>query len=337
MGAGILPVAIKNKKLYFLLGKENELDESQKWSDFGGGHEGNENKFQTAIREGGEELNGLLGYGKKLQKLVRKNKIFKIRHKKYVSYLFQIDYDKNLPEYYKNNYEFFSEYLPNIKYNMKNGLLEKDKIEWFTFDDLKNRENDFREFYKNIVDKILKNKKVITENINKVEKYTKKKKHQLRKKRKTLKGGMDFLDIDEINKPITKNYPWKTNALSPKGAREIIDNEEKKKILSNYDPTYRFTKEIDNDTNIDNLLIIEKPLDTDFKERIKMPDAVVYDVYDINECNKMQSNECEEIVQLKDNKVSKMIANTNPFKKRNISEKNKVTKVLSPQSITQIN
>ena len=39
MGGGILPVAIKNNKLYFLFGKENELDDTPGWADFGGGAE----------------------------------------------------------------------------------------------------------------------------------------------------------------------------------------------------------------------------------------------------------------------------------------------------------
>ena len=37
MGASILPVTIYNGKLYFLFGKERDIDENPGWSDFGGG------------------------------------------------------------------------------------------------------------------------------------------------------------------------------------------------------------------------------------------------------------------------------------------------------------
>ena len=62
MGAGILPVALYRGCIYLLLGQErNDL----LWSDFGGSTEIKNNTreypFITAIREGGEELNGILG------------------------------------------------------------------------------------------------------------------------------------------------------------------------------------------------------------------------------------------------------------------------------------
>jgi hypothetical protein len=50
MGAGVLPTTIKDNKLYFLFGKENEFDDTPGWSDFAGGQDVNESQMKTAIR-----------------------------------------------------------------------------------------------------------------------------------------------------------------------------------------------------------------------------------------------------------------------------------------------
>ena len=137
MGGGLLPIAIKNNKLFFLFGKENELDDTPGWADFGGGAEDGESHFDTALREGSEEINGFLGSAEQLRKRVKKNKVINIKFKEYSTYIFKMDYDENLPIYYKNNYEFFSRYLPHVKHKKDNGLLEKAKIKWFSYDELK--------------------------------------------------------------------------------------------------------------------------------------------------------------------------------------------------------
>jgi 8-oxo-dGTP pyrophosphatase MutT (NUDIX family) len=167
MGGGILPVAIKNNKLYFLFGKENELDDTPGWADFGGGKEDGESPLDTATREGSEEINGFLGSAEQLRTLVKKNKIVTIQFKEYTTYIFNMDYDDRLPYYYKNNYEFFSRYLPHVKHKKDNGLLEKSKIKWFSYDDLKKNKKEFRSFYQNIIDLIIKQEKFITNKLRK--------------------------------------------------------------------------------------------------------------------------------------------------------------------------
>ena len=137
MGGGILPVALKNNKLYFLFGLENELDDTPGWADFGGGHEKHESMFDTAAREGCEELNGFLGCENDIKLQMIQNKILHLKYKTYTSHLFKIDYDDNLPLYYNNNYEFFIKYLPKVKNAPHNGLLEKMQIKWFSMDDIK--------------------------------------------------------------------------------------------------------------------------------------------------------------------------------------------------------
>ena len=66
MGAGILPASFNGICMVFLLGKEK----NNCWSDFGGSSLNKyEPKFKTAIREGHEELSGLLGSQIELEKL----------------------------------------------------------------------------------------------------------------------------------------------------------------------------------------------------------------------------------------------------------------------------
>ena len=93
-----------------------------------------------------------------------------------------MDYDAKLPFYYKNNYEFFSRYLPHVKHKKDNGLLEKSKIRWFSYDELKKEKKNFRSFYQNIVDLIMKQEKDITEKMFRKEKgKNKTRKHGTRK------------------------------------------------------------------------------------------------------------------------------------------------------------
>ena len=169
-GGGILPVAIKNGQVHFLFGKENELDDTPGWADFGGGAEDGESSFDTALREGSEEINGILGSVEQLRKEVTKHKISTLKFKTYTTYIYMMDYDAKLPFYYKNNYDFFSRYLPHVKHKKDNGLLEKSKIRWFSYDELKKEKKNFRSFYQNIVDLILKQEKDISEKVFRKEK-----------------------------------------------------------------------------------------------------------------------------------------------------------------------
>ena len=153
VAGSILPVTIHNNKLYFLFGKENPMEDSAKgWSDFGGGVENGETPFKTALREGGEELTGFLGDGKQIAKLIKKNGgTHNLTHNKYNVHMFFIDYDENLPKYYNQNHAFLWKRMDNKLLN-NSKLFEKIEINWFSEEDLKNRRNEFREFYREIVD-----------------------------------------------------------------------------------------------------------------------------------------------------------------------------------------
>lgn len=156
VAGSILPIAIHKGKLFFLFGKENSMEDSSKgFSDFGGGCENNEKPFETALREGGEELTGFLGDGNDIRKLIKQNGgTYKITHNDYHVHMFRIDYDENLPKYYNANHKFLWERM-NKKILNSSKLFEKIEIQWFSFEELKNRKSEFRKFYQEIIDLFL--------------------------------------------------------------------------------------------------------------------------------------------------------------------------------------
>lgn len=165
MGGSILPVTIHNGKMYFLFGKERDIDENPGWSDFGGGTDKGESYMQTAIREGGEELTGFLGSGETIKKMLVKYGTYNIDYKSegystYRCHIFPMKYDPMLPYYYNNNQQFLQKKLdPNIIKNTK--IFEKTQIKWFSVQEIQKNRKQFRSFYKNIVDLILSNKEDI--------------------------------------------------------------------------------------------------------------------------------------------------------------------------------
>lgn len=192
VAGSILPVAIYKNKLYFLFGKENPLEDSSKgWSDFGGGMDGNESPYHTALREGGEELTGFLGDEKDIDSMLKKSgKIYPLVHNDYHVHIFLMDYDPNLPKYYNNNHSFLWKNMDNKVLN-KTKLFEKIEIDWFSVEELRSRRNEFREFYRDIVDKILHKipfiLSLMKHNRRRINRNTKKQKYNYKKNRKTMK------------------------------------------------------------------------------------------------------------------------------------------------------
>lgn len=166
-GSSVLPVTIHKGKLLFLFGKENPNEISAKgFSDFGGGVEKGEDIYETALREGGEELTGFLGDSEDIRKLISCNGgIYKISHNDYHCHLFYIPYDQNLVTYFNFNHRFLWERLDkNIL--SKSKLFEKIEIEWFTIQNIKKRLSEFRSFYRDIALKIVGKEKEIINFIN---------------------------------------------------------------------------------------------------------------------------------------------------------------------------
>jgi ADP-ribose pyrophosphatase YjhB (NUDIX family) len=156
VAGSILPVAIHNNKLYFLFGKENEYETSAPgWADFGGGCKSGETPYQTALREGSEELTGFLGSKSELKKLIKNNGgVYKIVNNNYHVYIFAMKYDDHLVKYYNNNHKFL---LKNMSHNLLNQttFFEKSEIKWFSVEEIKKKRLKFRFFYKEIINKIL--------------------------------------------------------------------------------------------------------------------------------------------------------------------------------------
>lgn len=167
VGAGLLPAAVYKGVIYLLFGRENELNDTPGWADFGGGTKPNESLLDAASREGSEELNGLLGSQSVLKKVAVRHKIAELKFHEYTTIVFKTDYDEKLEEYYSNNYRFFEKYLPGAKKNPHNGLLEKAEIKWFTFAELRKNRDKFRLFYRNMVDIVLEHEDDITRKLRK--------------------------------------------------------------------------------------------------------------------------------------------------------------------------
>lgn len=162
VAGSLLPVTFHNNQLYFLFGKENPLEASAKgWSDFGGGVEAGETPWQTALREGGEELTGFLGDATTLKKHIRKHGgTYNIKHGDYHVHLFFIDYDENLPRYYNQNHRFLWDRMDHQVLS-KTRLFEKIEIDWFTYADMRRNIKKFRGFYQDIVEDFFKEKENI--------------------------------------------------------------------------------------------------------------------------------------------------------------------------------
>jgi len=156
VAASILPVAIHKGKLFFLFGKENEMEDSAKgFSDFGGGVEENETIIETALREGSEELSGFLGDSKAIKVFMNRG-VFKLSHSDYHIHIFLMKYDENLPCYFTNHHRFVWDRMDKHILN-DSKYFEKQEIRWFSQEDMKKERNLFRNFYREIVDRILEN------------------------------------------------------------------------------------------------------------------------------------------------------------------------------------
>jgi len=181
VASSILPVALHKGKLYFLFGKENELEDSAKgFSDFGGSVESGETVITTAYREGSEELSGFLGTPSAIQKLIKKRGGFhKMVINDYHIHIFSMEYDVNLPKYFTNFHKFmWSKMDKHMLNNSK--LFEKQEIRWFCETELKTSLKQFRSFYRVMINEIIENMSTIRSFI----------KPRIKTTRKTLKHKM---------------------------------------------------------------------------------------------------------------------------------------------------
>jgi len=158
MGAGILPVSIYKGEIYFLFGRESRhIDHraSGLWSDFGGAKEKKEKRMDTAIREGWEETEGLLGSYNYIKYMVENKCIKRFNMRNYTSFVIPITYSKSFIKKHKYIYETAWKNTPDLVLE-ENGMYEKDRMKWFTVEELEKNIKKFRPWYRTIVKKIIK-------------------------------------------------------------------------------------------------------------------------------------------------------------------------------------
>jgi 8-oxo-dGTP pyrophosphatase MutT (NUDIX family) len=160
VGSSILPACVHKGKLYFLFGKENSLADTPGWSDFGGGVDPGESIYDTALREGGEELTGFLGGEDELRSLIKRSGgVYKIVLPKgehsYNIHIFNLPYSPDLPKLYNSNHDFLWKRMDK-KFLNDTKLFEKIEIQWFSLSDMKKKRNQFRSFYREFIDLLIK-------------------------------------------------------------------------------------------------------------------------------------------------------------------------------------
>ena len=156
MGGGILPVAYYKGNWYFLFARESPFNNTHQglWSDFGGSKEKNETHYHTAVREGFEESNGILGNKKNIRSLIKNFCITKIGDKGWSTYLIQVKYNKKIINLFKEEFKQTLKKTPYLIYQ-HNGFYEKDKLRWIKLQNLKKNIHIFRPWYKKFVYKII--------------------------------------------------------------------------------------------------------------------------------------------------------------------------------------
>ena len=206
MGAGILPIAIKDNQIYILFGKENKYNDTQGWADFGGGIEKSENILDAAIREGWEESTGFLGDPKEMKKKILNNNKMFLEIDNYKTFILPMEYDEQIVEYFNKSQNCIQNNLSK-KMIKSTFIFEKQEIKWFNINELKHKLHFFRSFYQEMVNVILLNEKIIKDNI-----YMK---HYFKgKKSKTHRGRKDFT-TKKSSKYHQKNGHWLMNLYKP--------------------------------------------------------------------------------------------------------------------------
>ena len=150
MGGGVLPVALHQGQLFFLFGEEAD---EHKWIDFGGGAKPGESLLQNVTRECSEELDGFWGSPNEIKNLIKNNLLLKLSlAEKYTSFLVYVDYEPQLPFYFNNHHKFIKAHLPHLI--SKNGLFEKRQIKWMTLQEIQERRNQVRHYYRPMLEQI---------------------------------------------------------------------------------------------------------------------------------------------------------------------------------------
>ena len=158
MGGGILPVASYKGEIYILFSRErlvyNCTSDSGMWSDFGGAENIGETQYQTALREGFEETDGILGTKNDIAHLMKNHTICTIYDKTYSIWLIKINYNKQLVSDFNKHFLQVLEKSPKLV-ETNNGSFEKDKLAWIKLSQLTMFSLEFRPWYKRFISQII--------------------------------------------------------------------------------------------------------------------------------------------------------------------------------------
>jgi 8-oxo-dGTP pyrophosphatase MutT (NUDIX family) len=150
MGGGILPIAIHTGNIYLLFSRERLIYSKSRdkglWSDFGGSKERNETTYQTALREGSEESNGILGDKKHITNLMEHHLVGIIGDQNYSIWVVEVQYNIDIIDTFEINFQNMVNTEPNLV-TAHNGLYEKDKIKWIKLSSLTQYKKQFRPWY----------------------------------------------------------------------------------------------------------------------------------------------------------------------------------------------
>lgn len=138
-GCGILPYSIHKGKIFFLLGREakyTEWKDGHKWAEFAGHRNDNESMFDATIREGYEEIMGLISKDD-IKKKIKINDLLVYNNS--TAFLIKIPYNPKLPQIFNNFYTYMtSQYNESFFVNsiIDKGTFEKDQIQWFEYNEI---------------------------------------------------------------------------------------------------------------------------------------------------------------------------------------------------------
>lgn len=147
--AGVIPIAIYNKQLYVLLGKEAKGRDKGKYDAFGGGRNKEDKTAKdTAVRECYEESMGFFGSQSYIQKNMKQ-----LMPNLDTDFILKLEYSPHtLPKLFNDVYK----YIKSGVIKTKKGYLEKDQIRWFPVNKKQNI-NIFRSYFKKMFKYMIEN------------------------------------------------------------------------------------------------------------------------------------------------------------------------------------
>ena len=156
VASAFLPAVIHKGRLYLLFGREAHDDGAPGFSDFGGGVEPGEDVFEAGLREFAEETTGFFGGPEDVRELVRKSGGALLHtHKTYHIHVFRAQYDAALARLFTRSARFIHARVKNKAFLRKTCIFEKVEMVWMTVEEARARREEFRPFYREILDELL--------------------------------------------------------------------------------------------------------------------------------------------------------------------------------------